>query len=75
MLMVWLEVSQLLGTGVLLQNDKGGGVGVKSIGVRDSNEVVLVILEGLRIYPGSFHESLVVENDFSNAISQKDSIP
>lgn len=40
------------------------------IGVRDTNDVeILAILEAIRIYVSSFQESLIVESDYSNAIS------
>eukprot|EP00268_Persea_americana_P015340 TRINITY_DN17040_c1_g3_i1.p1 TRINITY_DN17040_c1_g3~~TRINITY_DN17040_c1_g3_i1.p1 ORF type:complete len:124 (+),score=24.39 TRINITY_DN17040_c1_g3_i1:31-372(+) len=42
----------------------------KSVGVRDSNESkVWAILEALRIFSRSFQGRLIVEIDFSNAIS------
>lgn len=39
-------------------------------GLQESNEIkVLAILEALRLLFSSFHEQLLVESDFSNAIS------
>lgn len=42
----------------------------KGVGAKDSNKAeVLAILEALRIFARSFHESLIIERDSSNAVT------